>query len=570
MLKLYRGLRPYAGSIALLVLLLCGQTFSLLFLPNMMSLIVNNGVVAGDIMYIVKMGLIMLLISLCGSACAIGVGYFASKAGVSLCTDTREKLFRHINLFTLAEFDKFSASSLTTRSTNDVMQVQTFTIMMFRVIILAPVMCIGAMILSFQKNAQLALVLTCCIPVIVLVLVLVLRKVLPVFRSQQSKLDRVNLILRENLTGVRVIRAFTAEDREEERFADANEDMTASATRSQTLVSTLMPIMMFVVNLCTVIIVWIGGNQVAAGNLLVGDLMAFIQYLTLILYALIMMSLILAMFPRANVCANRINEVMDTPPAIQPPQTPRHPDKKEGVVEFRDVALKYDEGGHDAVKNISFTARPGKTTALIGATGSGKSSIICLIPRLRDATAGEVLIDGVNVKDYDLKELRSRVGYVPQKSNLFSGTIRSNIAYRRPDLSDAGVRKAAEIAQAHGFIMEKKLGYDDPIAQGGTNVSGGQRQRLAIARALAAQADIYVFDDSFSALDFKTDASLRREIRENYQTATLIIVAQRVNTIMGADEILVLDKGEIVGRGRHDELLESCPIYAEIAKTQLA
>ncbi len=569
MLKLYRGLKPYWGSLLLLLLLLCGQTFSLLFLPNMMSMIVNNGVITGDILYIVQMGLIMLCISLAGSGCAIGVGYLASKIGVGLCTDTRRKLFQHINRFTLAEFDTFSASSLTTRSTNDIMQVQTFTIMMFRVIILAPVMCIGAIILSFMKNAQLALVLTCCIPVIIVVLVLVLRRVLPVFRSQQSKLDRVNLILRENLTGVRVIRAFTAEEREEDRFEDANEDMTAASTRSQTLVSTLMPIMMFVVNFCTVLIVWIGGNQVAAGSLLVGDLMAFIQYLTLILYALIMMSLILAIFPRANVCANRINEVMDTPPAILPPAQPTYPITKEGLVEFKNVALRYSDDGREAIQNISFTAQPGKTTALIGATGSGKSSVICLIPRLRDATAGEVLIDGVNVKDYDPKELRRRVGYVPQRSNLFSGTILSNIAYRKPDMTDTEVYKAASIAQADGFIREKKLGYDDPIAQGGTNVSGGQRQRLAIARALASQADIYVFDDSFSALDFKTDAALRKGIRDNYKNATLIIVAQRVNTIMNADEILVLDKGEIVGRGRHNELLESCPIYAEIAKTQL-
>ncbi len=570
MLKLYRGLSKYTGQILLLVLLLFGQSFTLLFLPNIMSVIVDRGVVGQDIPFILQSGFWMLLISIGGSLCAIGVGYFAAKASVGLCTDIRKKLFRHIGRFTLAEFDQVGTSSLVTRSTNDIMQFQNFTIMMFRVIVLAPIMCIGGIALSLQKNWRLALVLVFCMPIILLILFFILRRVLPVFRSMQAKLDKVNLVLRENITGVRVIRAFTAEEREEERFEEANEDMTAASIRSQTIVATLMPIMMLVMNLCTVIIVWFGGNQIAAGAMQVGDLMAFIQYMMLIMYALIMMSLILALMPRSAVCAARINEVMAIQPTIVNPENAQRPVSPSGVVEFRNVALRYGSAKEAAVKNISFTAQPGQTTALIGATGSGKSSVICMIPRLRDASEGEVLVDGVNVKNYELDALRARIGYVPQKAVLFSGTIHSNIAYGQPNLPFEKVKRAAEIAQADGFIMEKDKQYDDPVAQGGTNVSGGQRQRLTIARAFARDSSIFVFDDSFSALDFKTDAALRAAIKESTPNATVIIVAQRVNTILNADQILVLDKGGIVGRGTHAELLETCPVYAEIASTQLS
>ena len=569
MLKFYRGLGRYKGQLLLLVLLLFGQSFTLLFLPNMMSQIVDQGVVNQDIPYILRHGVYMLCIALGGSLCAIGVGYFASKIGVGLCTDTRKKLFRHISLFTLAEFDRVGTASLTTRSTNDIMQIQNFTIMMFRVIVLAPIMCIGGIALSVEKNWQLSLVLIACMPIILIILVLVIRRVLPIFRQTQTKLDRVNQVLRENITGVRVIRAFTAEEREEDRFQQANDDMTQTSIKSQTMVATLMPIMMLVMNLCTVLIVWIGGNQIAKNQMQVGDLMAFIQYMMLIMYALIMMSLIIAIMPRSAVCAARIGEVLDIVPSIQNAAAPNSPSQPSGLVEFKDVALRYGTATEAAVKHISFTAKPGQTTALIGATGSGKSTVISMIPRLRDTSEGEVLVDGVNVKDYELSALRSRIGYVPQKSNLFSGTIRSNIAYGQPELPFSRVKRAAEIAQADGFIMQKEKQYDDPVAQGGTNVSGGQRQRLTIARALATNASIFVFDDSFSALDFKTDATLRACLRESMPEATLIIVAQRVNTILGADQILVLDEGEIVGRGTHEELLNTCSVYAEIASTQL-
>ncbi len=570
MLKLYRGLSRYSAEMVLLLVCLFGQSFSMLFLPNVMSTIVNVGVVNQDIPFILKNGLLMLLISLAGSFCAIGVGYFASKSGVGLCTNIRKNLFSHISRFTLAEFDLVGTASLTTRSTNDIMQFQNFTIMMFRIIVLAPIMCIGGVVLSLQKNTQLAMILIACIPIILLALVLILRRVIPVFTAVQSKLDHVNLVLRENITGVRVIRAFTAEEREQERFHEANQDMTASSIRSQTVVATLMPLMMLVMNLCTVVIVWFGGNQIAENQMQVGDLMAFIQYMMLIMYALIMMSLILALMPRSMVCAKRINEVLAIQPTILNAAEPKIPKEPSGLVEFRNVALSYGGSKTPAVENISFTAEAGKTTAIIGATGSGKSSVICLIARLRDASAGEVLVDGINVKEYDLVTLRRRIGYVPQKSMLFSGTIRSNIAYGQQDVPFERIERAARIAQAEDFILQKEKQYDDPVAQGGTNVSGGQRQRLTIARAFATDASIFVFDDSFSALDFKTDAALRASIRENNPEATLIIVAQRVNTILSADTIIVLDEGKIVGQGTHEELVKNCPVYAEIASTQLS
>ncbi len=570
MFKLYKGLKAYSKYIFLLVICLIIQSFTLLFLPNMMSIIIDQGVVLADINFIVTRGFIMLLIALAGSAGAIGVGYLASKVAVGFCTDVRQKLFRHVDKFTLAEFDKVGTSSLTTRSTNDILQVQNFTIMMFRVIIMAPIMCAGGIILAVQKNAQLALVLVICMPVILAFLVLVMRKAFPVFHSVQKKLDKVNEVLRENITGVRVIRAFTAEEREQKRFEEANRDMTDTSIKSQVMISTLMPILMLIINLGTVFVVWFGGQQISAGTLEVGNLMAFIQYLMLIMYALVMMSLIFAMMPRASSCADRINEVMDIEPTIVNPTEPKQPAEARGVVEFKNVALAFGDAAKPAIKNISFTAEPGETTAIIGATGSGKTSIICMIPRMRDASAGQVLLDGVDVRDYDLRQLRQRIGYVPQNSSLFSGTIRSNIAFCDPDMPMEKVERAAKIAQADGFILCKEKGYDDPIAQGGTNVSGGQRQRLTIARAIATDANILIFDDSFSALDFKTDAALRKAIKENTSGATVIIVAQRINTIMNADKILVLDKGEIVGQGRHEELLQTCGVYAEIAKTQLA
>ncbi|MEA4854430.1 MAG: ABC transporter ATP-binding protein [Christensenella sp.] len=570
MLKLYRGLKKYTGQLVLLVLLLLGQVFSLLMLPNMMSSIIDQGVVLGDIGYIARAGLVMLAITLAGSACAIGVGYFASRIGVGFCTDVRKELFHKVGQFTMAEFDQVGTASLTTRTTNDIMQIQDFTIMMFRVIILAPIMCVGGIAMALQKNMQLAMVIIACMPLIVAFLVIVMRKVFPIFRSVQSKLDHLNLIMRENVTGVRVIRAFTAEKREEERFAKANAELTKTSVKSQVLLSTLMPLLMLIVNLGTIAVVWFGGQQIAQGSLMVGDLMAFIQYLVLIMYALVMMSLIFAMMPRASVCADRINEVMAITPNIKESTNPKAPKDRTGEVEFRDVTFRYGGAENPAVSNISFTAKPGCTTAIIGATGSGKSSIIMLIPRLYDVSEGAVLVDGVDVRDYDIHALRNRIGYVPQKAVLFSGTIRGNIAYENEEMPITQVEKAAEIAQADSFIEEKQKGYDDPIAQGGTNVSGGQKQRLSIARALAGDASIYIFDDSFSALDFKTDASLRKALKKNTKGATVIIVAQRINTIMDADNILVVDEGRIIGQGTHQELIQSCEVYAEIARTQMS
>ncbi len=570
MLKLYKGLKKYTGQLVLLVVLMLGQVFSMLMLPNFMSTIINDGVIKGDVGYITTAGIIMLCITLAGSASAIGVGYFASKVGVGFCTDVRKKLFRKVGQFTMAEFDKVGTSSLTTRTTNDIMQIQDFTIMMFRVVVLAPIMCIGGVTLAMQKNMQLAWVIIACMPLVVVFLVLVMRKAFPVFRSMQAKLDGLNVVMRENVTGVRVIRAFTAEEREEKRFEDANGVLTQTSIRSQILMSTLMPLLMLIINVGTIAVVWFGGQQIAQGTLEVGDLMAFIQYLVLIMYALVMMSMIFAMMPRASVCADRINEVMDTEIDIRESKMPKTPEERTGVVEFRNVTFRYGDAEKPAISNISFQAEPGKTTAIIGATGSGKSSIIMLIPRLYDVSEGTVLVDGVDVREYDIKKLRKRIGYVPQKAVLFLGTIRENIAYENEDMPEEQVKRAARIAQADAFIEQKERLYNDPIAQGGSNVSGGQKQRLAIARALAGDANILIFDDSFSALDFKTDAALRKAIKENTQGATVIIVAQRINTIMDADNILVVDKGKIIGQGRHDELVKTCDVYAEIARTQMS
>lgn len=570
MLKLYKGLKKYTGQLVLLIVLMLGQVFSMLLLPNFMSSIINDGVIKGDVGYITTTGIIMLCVTLVGSASAIGVGYFASKVGVGFCTDVRKKLFRKVSQFTMAEFDRVGTSSLTTRTTNDIMQIQDFTIMMFRVVVLAPIMCIGGVTLAMQKNMQLAWVIIACMPLVVVFLVLVMRKAFPVFRSMQSKLDGLNVVMRENITGVRVIRAFTAEEREEARFEEANNILTKTSIRSQILMSTLMPLLMLIINMGTIAVVWFGGQQIAQGTLEVGDLMAFIQYLVLIMYALIMMSMIFAMMPRASVCADRINEVMDMEIDIRESEKPQKPQEKTGVVEFKDVSFRYRDAENPAISKISFRAEPGKTTAIIGATGSGKSSVIMLIPRLYDVTEGAVLVDGVDVREYDIEKLRERIGYVPQKAVLFSGTIRDNIAYENENMPQKQIERAAKIAQADTFIEQKDKKYDDPIAQGGSNVSGGQKQRLAIARALAGEANILIFDDSFSALDFKTDAALRNAIKENTQGATVIIVAQRINTIMDADNILVIEQGKIIGQGKHDELVKTCDVYAEIARTQMS
>ncbi len=570
MLKLYKGLKKYTGQLVLMVVLMMGQVMSMLLLPNFMSSIIDQGVIAGDMGFITSTGITMLCVTLIGSASAIGVGYFASKVGVGFCTDVRKKLFHKVGQFTMAEFDKVGTSSLTTRTTNDIMQIQDFTIMMFRVIILSPLMCIGGITLSVQANPQLSWVLIACMPLVVVFLVLVMRKAFPVFQSMQKKLDKLNLVMRENITGVRVIRAFTAEKREEERFEEANTILTQTSIRSQVLMSTLMPLLMLIINMGTIAVVWFGGQQIAQGTLQVGNLMAFIQYLMLIMYSLVMMSLIFAMMPRASVCADRINEVMDIDINIKNKEHTKKPQDKSGVVEFRDVTFKYGDAEKPAIANISFTAKPGQTTAIIGATGSGKSSVIMLIPRLYDVSEGSVLVDGVDVRDYDVHDLRERIGYVPQKAVLFSGTIWENIAYENEQMPIEQVVRAAKIAQADSFIEQKQKKYEDPIAQGGSNVSGGQKQRLAIARALAGDASIYIFDDSFSALDFKTDATLRKAIKENTKNATVIIVAQRINTIMDADNILVIDKGKIIGQGTHDQLVQTCDVYAEIARTQMS
>ncbi len=571
MLKIYKFLKPYTGQIILMVLLLCLQVFTMLFLPNLMSEIVNVGIVqrGGDVPYILSQGGIMLLVALVSSICAVSVGYLASKIAVSFATDVRGKMFDCVEQFTMNEFDKLGTASLTTRATNDVTQVQDFTIMMFRIMVLAPLMCIGGIAMAVSKNPRLSWVIVAAMPVVLLFIIILFKKVIPIFRSVQKKLDNLNLVMRESLTGVRVIRAFTADKREQQRFDAANETLTQASIRSQILLSSMMPFLMLIINIANVFVIWFGGQNIAAGAMQVGDVMAFLQYLMQIMMALVMMSLVFVMLPRASVCANRINEVLQTEVSIKSPKNPETTEKDTGVIEFKNVSFKYAGADNMAIEDISFTAKPGEFTAIMGGTGSGKSTIIQLIPRLYDVTEGSITLNGIDIRKYNTDDLRSRIGYCPQKAMLLSGTIESNVAFGKENATDEEIAGAAEIAQSIDFIKKKEKGFKDPIAQGGTNVSGGQKQRLSIARALCTNANIYIFDDSFSALDFKTDAALRSALRRETSGATVIIVAQRINTVMDADKIILLNNGKIVGVGKHEELLETCEEYAEIAKSQL-
>lgn len=569
MFKLMKGFKSYIGWILILILCTFLQVMCNLALPNLMSNIVDTGIVAmgGDIEYIAANGVKMLVIALVGSAAALSVGYIASKISVGFACDTRRRLFSHIQKFTMEEFDGLGTASLTARTTNDVMQVQDFCVTLFRFFVLAPIMCIGAIVMAVSKNPSLSWIIVVVMPIVVIVVVIISRKAVPLFKKVQAKLDNSNRIIREGLTGVRVIRAFSTEQREEARFDAANESLTKTSMKSQFTVATLLPVLLAVINFGIIAVVWIGSRFIDSGSMAVGDLMAFIQYLQQILMALILLSLGFVMFPKADACASRINEIMSIDPAVKDPAAIKEINEKTGRVEFKNVALAYGDG-KNAIENITFTAEPGEVTAIIGGTGSGKSSVIKLIPRLYDATEGEVLVNGINVKDQKITSLREGIGYVPQKAVLFSGTIESNIKYSDESLDDARMEKAAQVAQSVDFIMTKKDKYKDHIGQGGSNVSGGQRQRLAIARALAKDSDILIFDDSFSALDFKTDKLLRRAIKEEYKDATVIIVAQRINTILDADKILVMDGGRIVGEGKHEQLLENCEVYADIVRSQ--
>ncbi|QAT49043.1 ABC transporter ATP-binding protein [Caproiciproducens sp. NJN-50] len=570
MLKIYRNLKPFAASIITILLLLFLQVMSDLYLPTLMSDIVNSGIMAGDIGYIWKTGEIMLLIAAGGVICAVAAGYLGSRVALGLGRNLRNQVFRRVENFSLHEFDKFGSSTLITRTTNDIIQIQTVTIMIINMMVRAPLTCIGGIMQAYHQDRTLTIVLAVALPILILVIWLVTSRVIPLFRQVQKKLDRINLILRENLTGIRVIRAFDKIGHEKARFEDANRDLTDTYIRVNRIMAFLMPMMMMIMNLVSTSILWFGSKRIDTGEMNIGALMAFTQYAMQIMFSLLMFVMMFVMIPRAQAAADRISAVLETTPEIVDPDQPEAAEEERGYVEFRNVTFRYHGAEQPAIRNVSFSVRPGETTAIIGGTGSGKSTLINLIPRFYDVDEGEILVDGTNVKAMTQEDLRKRIGFVPQKASLFTGTVKENLLYGREDATEEEIRHAAQVAQASEFITGMPDGYDSLLAESGRNLSGGQKQRLSIARALVRRPEIYVFDDSFSALDFKTDARLRAALKKDTADATVIIVAQRVGTVMDADRIIVLDEGSVAGIGTHRELLKECEIYREIVESQLS
>lgn len=521
--------------------------------------------------YILSQGGLMLLITLLGAIATISVGFLASKIAAGLGRNLRKAIFEKVESFSNAEFDHFSTSSLITRTTNDITQVQTLVVMGIRMIFYAPIMGIGGIIMIMDKNTSMVWILGLAVAILLCLIAFIFVAAMPKFQIMQKLIDRLNLVSRENLSGLMVVRAFGAQTFEEERFDIANKDLTKTSLFVNRVTGFMMPAMMVIMNLTSLLIVWVGAHEIAAATMQVGDMMAFIQYGMQIIMSFLMISMIFIIIPRASVSAKRIVEVLESVPSIQDPEKEEEfVESKLGVVEFRNVSFHYKGAEEDVIKNVSFQALPGKTTAFIGSTGSGKSTLINLIPRFYDVTEGSILVNGVDVRTVSQHKLHEQIGYVPQKGILLSGTIASNLRYGRVEATDEEIAIAAEVAQATDFITNKEDGFDSNIAEGGGNVSGGQKQRLSIARALATEAPIYIFDDSFSALDFKTDSTLRAALKQHTSNATVLIVAQRISTIMNAEQILVLDEGEVVGIGTHDELLKSCPTYYEIASSQLS
>jgi ATP-binding cassette subfamily B multidrug efflux pump len=570
MFKLFRYASPYKWMIVAVILLMFLQTIGQLYLPTFMADIVNIGIVNGDSGYIWRIGGIMLLIAAGGMICNVYAGYLSAKIATGFGKITRGKVFAHVERFSLQEFDKIGTASLITRTTNDITQVQQVFFMMMRMFLSAPLMIVGGIVMAVSKDATLSLVLVAVIPILVGVIVLIAAKGIPLFKVMQGKLDRLNLVLRENLIGIRVVRAFNRTEHERERFGSANEDLTATAIKVTRIMSIMFPIMLLLLNLTIVAIMWFGSIRIDSGHMQVGDLIAFIQYASQILFSLTMVSMMFMMVPRASASAVRINEVLLTTPVIVDKPEAGRKEADKGTVRFENVTFSYPGAEQPALRNITFSAEAGEVTAIIGGTGSGKSTLVNLLLRFYDTDSGKIRVDGSEVRELTQEKLRAKIGYVPQKSSLFSGTVGDNIRFGKELASQAEVEHAAKVAQAEEFIVEMKDGFDALISQGGTNLSGGQKQRLSIARALVRQPEIYVFDDSFSALDFKTDAKLRAALLAETTNAAMIIVAQRVSTIMQANRIIVLDNGEIAGIGTHRELMQSCTIYREIVLSQLS
>ena len=568
MLKLFKGLKPYWLMVVGVLILVFISTMTDLALPDLMSDIVDTGIVQGDVSYILGRGGVMLAVALLGTVCIICSSYLSSRIGIGFSRDLRKKVFEKVESFSLTEVNTVGTASLITRTTNDINQVQQVTIMMMRMMLSAPLMIVGALIMALRKDVGLSTIILVVIPIIVVVIGVIAKFTMPMFEKMQKRIDKLNLVVRENLTGIRVVRVFNKVDFEQKRFNQASSDLSRVATTANRLMGSLMPLMMLILNISIVAVLWFGGIRINEGSFQVGDLMAFIQYLTQVLFSMLMLTMMFVLIPRAQASAVRINEVLEMESPIQNPANGAQPSLK-GVVEFKNVAFGYEGAEEHAISNISFKANPGEITAIIGGTGSGKSTLLNMIPRFYDAAEGEVLVDEVNVREMNQALLRSKIGYVPQKAILFTGTIRDNIRYGKEDATDEEIKHALDIAQATDFVSKMPDGLESPIAQGGTNVSGGQKQRLSIARAIVRKPEIYLFDDSFSALDFKTDAQLRAALKAETTEATVIIVAQRVSTVMDADRILVMDEGRIAGCGTHEELLATNEIYQQIVESQL-
>ncbi|MEV4399825.1 ABC transporter ATP-binding protein [Nonomuraea sp. NPDC049607] len=570
LLRLLRvQLRPYGKEITLVVLFQFVQTLATLYLPTLNADIIDHGVVTGDTGYIMRVGLVMLGVTFIQIVCSIVAVYYGARTSMALGRDLRAAIFHRVQGFSVQEVNRFGAPSLITRTTNDVQQVQLLVLMTFTMMVAAPIMCVGGIVLALRQDTALSSLLLVVLPVMIVIVGLVVWRMRPLFRTMQERIDRINQVLREQIIGIRVIRAFVRDRHERERFGVANERLTDVSLRVGRLMALMFPSVMLVVNVSSVAVIWFGGQRIADGAMQVGALTAVISYLMQILMSVMMAMFMFMMIPRAEVSAERIEDVLGTDPTVNPPAEPVIPDGHAGELELRSVDFRYPGAEDPVLSGVSFTARRGRTTAIIGSTGSGKTTLLNLVPRLFDATAGDVLVDGVNVRDLDPAALARAVGLVPQGPYLFSGTVASNLRYGRPDATDEELWRALEIAQAREFVEAMPGGLDEPISQGGTNVSGGQRQRLAIARTLVHRPEIYLFDDSFSALDYATDARLRAALAAEITDATIVIVAQRVNTIRDADLILVLDEGRVVGSGDHAELMETCPTYREIVLSQL-
>jgi ATP-binding cassette subfamily B multidrug efflux pump len=560
---------PYAKTLLIVVLLQTVQTIAALTLPTLNADIIDQGVLQGDNELIRRTGVVMLGFTLIQVVFNIGAVWFGSKAAMSFGRDVRRDLFHQVTDYSAREVGKFGAPSLITRVTNDVQQVQMLAVLATTMLVAAPLTLIFGVVMAVREDVGLSIVLAVAIPLAMIVLGSVVSRMVPTFQAMQERIDRVNLVLRDQITGMRVVRAFVREPEEEQRFEEVNADLTASQLSAGRLMAAMFPIIMMTINLASIAVIWIGAYRIDSGAMQIGSLIAYLSYLIIILQAVIMATFMLSMVPRAAVAADRIQEVLDTEPTVVAATGAVTTLEESGTVEFRDVGFNYPGAEHAVLSGISFRVEAGQTLAIIGSTGAGKSTLVKLVPRLFDATEGSVLVDGVDIRQLDQDLLWSKVGYVPQQPYLFSGTVASNLRFGRPDATDKEVWRALETAQASDFVAAMPNGLESSITQGGSNVSGGQRQRLAIARALITRPEIYVFDDSFSALDLLTDARLREALRPEAVGAAVLVVAQRVSTIMTADQILVLEDGEIVGRGTHDELVETCPTYLEIVQSQL-